>query len=139
VFKLAVEVLTDAVKVLIIEPLALTDAENEFKLAVEVFKELVNPLNSGLSINPVPITIVLILVVILAEVCWILSFILDDKNAVVTAILDDNPLPGFQIDADATDVEAYNNPVVIATEPLNAANSASVAYPLFKLAIAAKL
>jgi hypothetical protein len=100
VFKLAVEVLTDAVKVLIIEPLALTDAENEFKLAVEVFKELVTPLNSGLSINPVPTTIVLILDVILAEVCCILSFILDDKNVVVTPILADIPLDGFHIEDD---------------------------------------
>jgi hypothetical protein len=139
VFKLAVEVLTDAVNVLIIEPLALTDAENEFKLAVEVFKELVTPLNSGLSINPVPTTIVLILDVILAEVCCILSFILDDKNVVVTAILADIPLDGFHIEDDNAEPDEYINPVVVATELLNATNSASVAYPLSKLAIAAKL
>ena len=93
--------------VLSIEPLALTDALNEFKLAVVEFTEEVTALNTVLSTNPVPITIVLILDVILAEVCCIFVSILVDKNAVVTAILDDNPLPGFQIEDDNAEADEY--------------------------------
>ena len=37
--------------VLIIEPLALTDALNEFKLAVEVYNEDVIPLNSENNVD----------------------------------------------------------------------------------------
>ena len=93
--------------VLIIEPLALTDAENSFKLAVVKFEEVAKESNVGLVTKPVPTTIVLILDVILAEVCCILSFILDDKNAVVTAILDDNPLPAPQTEEDNDEPDVY--------------------------------
>ena len=125
--------------VLIIEPLALTDAENSFKLAVVKFEEVAKESNVGLVTKPVPTTIVLILDVILAEVCCILSFILVDKKVVVVDILADIPLEGFQIEDDKDEPDEYNNPVVVATELLNATNSPSVAYPLSKLAIAAKL
>ena len=125
--------------VLIIEPLALTDAEKAFKLAVVKFEEVAKESNVGLVTKPVPITIVSILDVILAEVCCIFVSILVDKKVVVVAILADIPLEGFQIEDDNAEADAYNNPVVIATELLTAANSPSVAYPLSKLAIAAKL
>ena len=105
------------------------------KLAVVTCKEVVYELCT----NPVPVTSELILVVILAEVCCIFVSILVDKNAVVTAILADIPFDGFQIEDDSDEPDEYNIAVVVATELLYATNSASVAYPLSKLAIAAKL
>jgi hypothetical protein len=55
IFTLALNVFTDEVNVLSIEPLALTDAENEFILDVNVLNEDV------VTNEPVPVTIAVIL------------------------------------------------------------------------------
>ena len=101
------------------------------KLAVVTCKEVVYELCT----NPVPVTSVLILDVILAEVCCIFSFILDDKKVVVVAILADKPLLGSQTEADNAEPVNLNWFIEFDAESLADTNSPSVANPAFKLLI----
>ena len=105
--------------VLIIEPLALTDALNVFEADIDAENEDVTELNSGLSMNPVPTTIVLILEVILLDTDCIFWFILDDNPTLPLKV-------GAQIDADKSEPELYKLADVVTADWLYIKKSASV-------------
>jgi hypothetical protein len=99
--------------------LLVTDALNAFEADIDAENEDVTELNSGLSMNPVPSTIPLILVVILLDTDCIFWFILDDNPTLPLKV-------GAQIDADKFEPELYRLIEVVAADWLYIINSASL-------------